>query len=94
MKRNRAGKIVRARKRKKKRAGQYDRGGDFFSLLVTVQEDEGDPFVNHRGIAASTRIAVDLNTLGELSPNAPGGKVTAENGDEVGIDLETFQRRR
>ena len=60
MKRDRKGKVVRKRKRRKKKrswhpsSSHYSRGGDFLSTLVTVQEDKGDPFVNHRAKQAAS----------------------------------------
>ena len=59
MKRDRKGKVVRKRKRRRKKrlwqpSSHYSRGGDFLSMLVTVQEDKGDPFVNHRSKQAAS----------------------------------------
>ena len=91
MKRGRSGKIVRARKRKKKRAGQYNRGGDYFSLLVTVQEDEGDPFFNHRGISESKRVAIGMDRIHGHDDEAKAeSSFGASTHDEVGLDLETL----
>ena len=76
MKRDRKGKVVRKRKRRRKKklwhpSSHYSRGGDFLSMLVTVQEDKGDPFVNHRARAKQAKQAASSSPAASSSASTP-----------------------